>query len=80
MVDMLEADDTFDLDWLPEKLKNKREKRKKGKKGKYSLVFSHISLIMQSERPETYKKGPDVTSYRDLLIGHGYSLMLTRRA
>ena len=37
MVDMFEADDTFDLDWLPEKLKNKREKRKKGKKGKYSL-------------------------------------------
>jgi len=37
MVDMFEADDSSDLDWLPEKLKNKREKRKKEKKGKYSL-------------------------------------------
>ena len=37
MVDMFEADNSPDLDWLPEKLKNKREKRKKEKKGKYSL-------------------------------------------
>jgi hypothetical protein len=37
MVDMFEADDSSDLDWLPEKLKNKREKRKKEKKGKHSL-------------------------------------------
>jgi len=63
MVDMFEADDPLDLDWLPEKLKNKRDKRKKQKKGKYSLSFSHISLlIMQSERPKTYTKGPDVMS------------------
>src|SRR5882724_6908880 len=53
MVDMFEADDPSDLDWLPEKLKNKRDKRKKEKKGKYSLSFLHISLpIMQSERPK----------------------------
>jgi len=63
MVDMFEADDPSDLDWLPEKLKNKRDKRKKEKKGKYSLSFSHISLlIMQSERPKTYMKGLDVMS------------------
>ena len=37
MVDMFEADDPSDLDWLPDKLKNKRDKRKKEKKGKYSL-------------------------------------------
>lgn len=37
MVGMIEADETSDLDWLPEKLKNKREKRNKEKKGKYSL-------------------------------------------
>ena len=37
MVDMFEADNSSDLDWLHEKLKNKREKRKKEKKGKYSL-------------------------------------------
>jgi len=63
MVDMFEADDPSDLDWLPEKLKNKRDKRKKEKKGKYSMSFLHISLlIMQSERPKTYMKGPDVMS------------------
>ena len=38
MVDMFEADEgSSDLDWLPEKLKNKKEKRKKEKRGKYSL-------------------------------------------
>ena len=63
MVDMFKADDPMDLDWLPEKLKNKGDKRKKEKKGKYSLSFLHISLlIMQSERPETYMKGLDVIS------------------
>jgi hypothetical protein len=38
MVDMFEGDEgSSDLDWLPEKLKNKKEKRKKEKRGKYSL-------------------------------------------
>ena len=37
MVDLFQADDPSDLNWLPEKLKNKREKRKKDKQGKYSL-------------------------------------------
>jgi len=37
MVDLFQADDPSDLDWLPEKLKNNREKRKKEKQGKYSL-------------------------------------------
>ncbi|KAF8512208.1 hypothetical protein JB92DRAFT_2930111, partial [Gautieria morchelliformis] len=49
MVELFKADDTFDSDWLPEKLKNKRNKRKKEKK----------------ERPKTYKKGPDVMSKSD---------------
>ena len=35
MVGMFEMDDPFDLDWLPERLKNKRDKRKKEKKGVY---------------------------------------------
>src|SRR5271168_2468910 len=37
MVDIFQADDPSDLDWLTEKLKNKREKRKQEKQGKYSL-------------------------------------------
>jgi hypothetical protein len=60
---MFEADDPSDLDWLPEKSKNKRDERKKEKKGKYSRSFSYISLlIMESERPKIYKKGPDIMS------------------
>ena len=39
MVAMCEVDDPFDLDWLPERLKNKRNKRKKEKKGMYSQSF-----------------------------------------
>jgi len=63
MVGMFEVDDPSDLDWLPERLKNKRNKRKKEKKGMYSQSFSLISLlIMQPERPKTYQKGPDVMS------------------
>ena len=33
MIGMFEVDDPADLDWLPERLKNKRNKRKKEKKG-----------------------------------------------
>ena len=39
MVAMCEVDDPFDLDWLPERLKNKGNKRKKEKKGMYSQSF-----------------------------------------
>ena len=63
MVGMFEVDDPPELDWLPERLKNKRNKRKKEKKGMYSQSFSLISLlIMQPERPKTYQNGPDVMS------------------
>jgi hypothetical protein len=55
MIGMLEFDDPSDLDWLPERLKNKRNKRKQEKKGMDSQLFSLISLlIMQLERPKTY--------------------------
>jgi len=33
MIDMFEAEDPSDLDWLPERLKNKRDKRREEKKG-----------------------------------------------
>jgi hypothetical protein len=63
MIGMLKVDDPSDLDWLPERLKNKRNKRKQEKKGMDSQSFSLISLlIMQPERPKTYQKGPDVMS------------------
>ena len=63
MIGMLKVDDPSDLDWLHERLKNKRNKGKQEKKGMDSQLFSLISLlIMQPERPKTYQKGPDVMS------------------
>ena len=63
MIGMLEVDDPSDLDWLPKRLKNKRNKRKQEKKGMDSQLCSLISLLItQPERPKTYQKGPDVMS------------------
>ena len=38
MVGLFEVDDTSDLDWLPERLKNRRIARKKEKKGMYFQI------------------------------------------
>jgi hypothetical protein len=56
MVDMLEAEDTFDLDWLPEKLKNRREKRKKDKKGTHWYNFRIFHLSCNQRDPRHTKK------------------------
>jgi hypothetical protein len=48
MVGMFEVDDPRDLDWLPERLKNKRDKRKSEKKGVYSHTFCAYFTIQKS--------------------------------
>ena len=48
MVGMFEVDDPRELDWLPERLKNKRDKRNNEKKGVYSHTFSEYFTIQKS--------------------------------
>jgi hypothetical protein len=63
MVNMMLEDDPNDLDWMPEKLKNKAEKRKEKAKGELrELKWSHTPEFYAGERPKQYAKGPDVMS------------------
>src|SRR5882672_592112 len=54
MVDMFEADDPLDLDWLPEKLKNKKIRERNRRKASthcHFRIFHYLSCNQRDPRP-----------------------------
>ena len=62
MIDMFEVEDPSDLDWLPERLRNKRDKRMEEKKGMSSHKFSQIAAhnATRTTRDLSERSGCDV--------------------